>query len=182
MRKEPKALTFDEFADELLKEKQPRALVILAAAKIDTQLQSLLEKILLPKAAKPNETDELLESDNPLATLSAKTKICRRLGVLDPAMTGILDRLRAIRNQAAHWVTFGLSDAPLREQCRDLRDLIQSRKSYRLTVARFFGYTDLNEVESLQATLLTVAVLIEGVYQKVKRGAVGKAFKLPKLD
>ena len=41
MRKEPKELTFDEFADELLKEKQPRALVILAAAKIDTQLRAL---------------------------------------------------------------------------------------------------------------------------------------------
>jgi hypothetical protein len=182
MRKEPKGLTFDEFADELLKEKQPRALVILAAAKIDTQLQSLIEKILLPKAAKPKETDELLESDNPLATFSAKTKICLRLGVLDESIADVLNRLRAIRNQAAHWVTFGLSDAPLREQCKHLRNLIQRRRSYRLTVARFFGYTDLDEFESLQATLLTIAVLVESIFQKVKPGAAGKAFRLPKLD
>jgi hypothetical protein len=182
MRKEPKELTFDEFADELLKEKQPRALVILAAAKIDTQLRSLVERILLPKAAKIKEADELLEGDNPLATFSAKTKLCRRLGVIDDSVAVVLDRLRDIRNQGAHWITFGLLDAPLREQCKHLRSLIQSRRSYRLTVERFFVDTDLGEFEALQATLLTIAVLIESIHQNIKPGAAGKAFKLPKLN
>jgi hypothetical protein len=182
MRKEPKELTFDEFADELLKEKQPRALVILAAAKVDTQLRSVVEKILLPKAAKQKEADELLEGDNPLATFSAKTKLCRRLGIIDDSIAIVLDRLRDIRNQGAHWITFGLLDTPLRDQCRHLRTLIQNRRSYQLTVERFFVETDLNEFEALQATLLTVAVLIETINQNVKAGAAEKAFNLPKLN
>ena len=75
MRKEPKALDFDEFADELLRERQPRALVILAVAKIDTQLRDLIEKFLLTKSAKPNEADELLDR---LARLAASAPILFR--------------------------------------------------------------------------------------------------------
>lgn len=181
MRKEPKELTFDEFADELLKEKQPRALVILAAAKIDTQLRSVIEKILLPKL-KAKDPDELLEGDNPLATFSAKTKMCRRLGLIDDSIANALDRLRDVRNQAARWVTFGLADAPLRDQCKNLRSLIQSRRSYRLTVERFFVEPELDDFEALQATLLTVAVLLESVYENAKPKAAGNALKMPKLN
>jgi hypothetical protein len=182
MRKEPIELGFDEFADELLKEKQPRALVILAAAKIDTQLRSLVEKILLPKAAKPTESDELLEGDNPLSTFSARTKICHRLGLIDDSIANTLDRLRGIRNQAAHWVTFGLGDAPLRDQCKHFRDLIQGRRSYKLTVERFFVDTDLDDFAALQATLLTVAVLLESLHEHIKPSAAAKALKIPKLN
>lgn len=182
MRKEPKELTFDEFAEELLRERQPRALVILAAAKIDTQLQSLVEKALLPKAAKPNDADELLEGDNPLATFSARTKVCRRLGIIDESVAIALDRLRGIRNQAAHWVTFGLSDSPLREQCKNLHNSFALRRSYRLTAEKFFGTTELDDFEALQATLLTVSVLLESLLQKTKPGAASKGLKLPKLN
>ncbi len=182
MRKEPKELSFDEFADELLKETQPRALVILAAAKIDTQLRAVLEKILLPKGAKPSHSDELLEGDNPLATFSARTKICRRLGLIDEAVANILDRLRGVRNQAAHWVTFGVLDAPLRDQCKYLRDLVQNRRSYKLTVQRFFGDGVLDEFEALQATLLTIAVLLESIYEAVRPASAAKAFKIPRLN
>jgi len=121
-----------------LREKQPRALVILAAAKIDTQLRSLLEAFLLTKKAKPKDADELLDGENPLSTLSARTKICHRLGLIDSALADALDRLRDIRNQAAHWISFGVSDAPLRDQCKHLKSLIASRRSYKLTVDRFF--------------------------------------------
>ena len=39
--------------DELLAERQPRALVILASAQIDTQLRQLLEVFLWQKRSKP---------------------------------------------------------------------------------------------------------------------------------
>jgi len=182
MRKEPKALDFDEFADELLREKQPRALVILAAAKIDTQLRALVDKFLLTKSAKPKDQDELLEGENPLSTFSARIKICRRLGLIDGAIADALNRLRDIRNQAAHWISFGMSDAPLREQCKHLKSLVELRRSYKLTVDRFFFDIDMDEMETLQATLLTLSVLIETLHQTIESGTIGKVLKMPKLD
>jgi Domain of unknown function (DUF4145) len=182
MRKEPKELGFDEFADELLREKQPRALVILAAAKIDIQLRRLLEKFLLTKKTKLKEPDELLDSDNPLATFSARIKICQRLGLVDSELGGALNRLRDIRNQAAHWVSFGVADAPLRDQCRHLKSLLESRRSYKLTLERFFFDTDLGEIETLQATLLTLSVLLETNYESIRPAAIGELFKPVKFD
>src|SRR6266496_3387893 len=138
MRKEPKALDFDEFADELLREKQARALVILASAKIDTQLRSMIETFLLPKRAKLKDSDELLDADNPLATFSARIKMCYRLGLLNEELADALNRLRDIRNQAAHWISFGVAEVPLRDQCKHLRSLLHGRRSYQLTTERFF--------------------------------------------
>jgi hypothetical protein len=65
MRKEPKALDFDGFADEFLREKQSRALVILAAAKIDTQLRLRVEKFMLAKCAlsERQKSSVLVEKD-----------------------------------------------------------------------------------------------------------------------
>jgi len=182
MRKEPKALDFDEFADELLRERQPRALVILAAAKIDTQLRDLIEKFLLAKSAKPKEADELLDGDNPLSTFSARIKICRRLGLIDHAVADALNRLRDIRNQAAHWISFGIADAPLRDQCDHLKSLLESRKSYKLTIDRFFLDTDMAEMEMLQAALLTLSVLVETHHQAIEPATIGKIFKSSKLN
>jgi hypothetical protein len=143
MAKESKNLTFDEFADELLAETQPRALMILASAKIDIQLRSLIEVFLLPKNRKVNEPDELLDGENPLATFSARIKICHRAGLIDNRLSDALDKLRGLRNQAAHWVSFGITDAPLKDQLRHLHVLMASRRSYNLTVLRFFGETPL---------------------------------------
>src|SRR5262245_52021169 len=114
MRKEPRTLTFDEFADELMQERQPRALVILASAQIDYQIRSLLEEFLWPKASKPSAPDELFDGDNPLSSFSSRIKMCRRLGLLDDRLAGALHNLREIRNQAAHWISFGVADAPLK--------------------------------------------------------------------
>src|SRR5437773_1203134 len=104
MRKEPKTLTFDEFADELMQEPQPRALVILASAQIDYQVRGLLDDFLWPKAAKPKEADELLDGDNPLSSFSSRIKMCHRLGLMDDGLANALHKLRAVRNQAAHWI------------------------------------------------------------------------------
>jgi hypothetical protein len=159
---ESKSLSFDEFADELLAENQPRSLVILAAAKADQQLKSLIEAFLLPKNAKPNDQDELLDGDNPLGTFSSRIKFCRRAGLIDETLGKTLDKLRALRNQAAHWVSFGItSSSSLRDQLRHFRSEIEKRRSYKLTVSRFFGRAPLTPEEELQASLLTLTVLLE---------------------
>jgi len=142
-----------------MEEHQPRALVILASAQIDYQIKSLLEAFFWPRAAKKNDPDELLENDNPLSSFSSRIKICRRLGLLDDRLAEALHKLREIRNQAAHWLSFGVADAPLKDQLKHLKSLIVARRSYRLTVARFFSEPKLTEFESLQAVLLTLSVL-----------------------
>jgi len=56
MRTEPKTLGFDDFVDELLAEKQPRALVILACAKIDIQLRNLIENVSVAERCQSQRT------------------------------------------------------------------------------------------------------------------------------
>lgn len=182
MRKEPKSLTFDEFADELMQERQPRALVILASAQIDYQVRSLLEDFLWPKATKSNAQDELFDGDNPLSSFSSRIKICRRLGVLDDRIAGALNNLREVRNQAAHWISFGVAEAPLRDQLKHLQSLIVPRRSYRLTVTRFFSDPKLTDFESLQAVLLTLSVLIESIRTKISDRSLRKVQKPLRID
>jgi len=182
MHKEQKTLTFDEFADGLLRERQPRALVILASAQIDTQLRCLCEAFLFKKSAKIQDDDELLDGDNPLSTFSSRIKICSRLGLLDKALFDALNTLRNIRNQAAHWILFGPGDAPLRDQIRHLTSLIINRRSYRLTVSKFFHNGKLSELESLQAVLLTLCVLLESTRMIIPKISLAKVQKPLKLN
>lgn len=88
---------FDLFADELIAELNARPLIIVGASKADHLLLEVLCAFLLPKLAKPREQDELLEGDFPLATFSARIKICRRLGLIDETLYVALDRLRRLR-------------------------------------------------------------------------------------
>lgn len=111
MRKEPKSLTFDQFDDELLAERQSRALVILASAQIDTQLRKVIEGFLWQKRGKPKDPDELFDGDSPLSTFSSRIKVALRLGIIDERLADALDKLRDVRNQAAHWITFGVAAA-----------------------------------------------------------------------
>ncbi len=77
---------FDAFAEDLLSERSPRLLVIVGASKVDNLLLGILAAYLLPKRAKAKDQDELLEGDRPLATLSARIKICYRLGLIDESL------------------------------------------------------------------------------------------------
>ena len=175
MKKEPKVLDFDEFADELLAEKQPRALVILAAAKIDIQLRLLIETVFLPKCAKAADEDELLDGNSPLATFSSRIKVCRRLGLLDHRVWKVIDQLRDIRNHAAHWISFEIAQSP-RDLLRNLQSIVEEWESYKLTVKRFFPDSELNKYELLKATLLTLCVLIESIQcATAKEQCVSKA-------
>lgn len=182
MRKEAKTLAFDEFADGLLAERQPRALVILASAQIDTQLRNVLEAFFWQKAGKPKDPDELFDGESPLSTFSSRIKVSRRLGLVDDPLANALDKLREVRNQAAHWISFGVADAPLRDQLKHLRTLITPRRSYRLTVSKFFGSQQLTELESLQAVLLTLSVLLGSIHASMPERCLAKLQKPLTLD
>ncbi|CAE6724969.1 hypothetical protein [Candidatus Nitrotoga fabula] len=163
MAKETKKLSFDEFADELLVETQPRALIILASSQIDYLLRSILEQYLWPKSAKLKEEDELLDGDRPLGTFSSRIKLAKRVGIIDNELYDLLNKLREIRNIAAHWIVFGVSDSPLRENVKELRSRVAGRKSFKLTTNKYFLNEDLSNVESLQSVLLTICVIVASI-------------------
>lgn len=92
---------FPDFIGEFIKESD-RAAVILGAAKIDSLLGHILDKYLLPSTS---SNDDLLEGDSPLASFSARIKICHRLGLIDDHCAKLLNVFRRLRNGFAHEVT-----------------------------------------------------------------------------
>lgn len=97
----PRNSSFQAFMEEFVTESD-RAAVILGAAKVEFQLGQMLDTYLLPSTS---ASDDLLEGDAPLATFSAKIKICHRLGLIDNAFVKLLNTFRKLRNGFAHEVT-----------------------------------------------------------------------------
>jgi hypothetical protein len=157
---------FDGFAEDLLAERTARPLIIVGASKVDQLLFEILNLHLLPKLAKGQDQDELLEGDTPLATFSARIKMCYRLGLIDKKLCTALDKLRKLRNPSAHWIAFDITKSPMRELVADLHQHIASRHSFRLTKQRYFDGTQFNEIEELQCVLLTLCVLLEAIRKK----------------
>jgi hypothetical protein len=157
---------FDAFAEDLLGERVPRPLVIVGASKVDTLLFEILSSYLLPKRAKASDQDELLEGDRPLATFSARIKICYRLRLIDESLYLSLETLRALRNKSAHKITFDINKSPTREHVAELRKGVGDRKSFRLTKERYFDPDPLTKVRELQCLLLTLCVILEAIREK----------------
>mgnify|MGYP001563931742 CR=1 FL=1 len=98
---DPHKQSFNAFMNEFVTESD-RAAVVLGAAKIDSLLCGLLDKRLLPH---PASEDDLLEGDAPLATFSARIRVCYRLGLIDEQFTKLLHIFRRLRNAFAHEVS-----------------------------------------------------------------------------
>jgi hypothetical protein len=159
---------FDAFAEDLLAERSARPLIIVGASKIDQLFYEVLRGFLLPKIAKANQQDELLEGENPLGALSARIKICRRLGLIDETLCVALEQLRRIRNLCAHEVSFDHAKSPARDRLAEFKRLIVGRTSFGLTKDRYFDTTDLQPIEELQCLLLTLCVLLEATREKIR--------------
>jgi len=86
------------FVAEFENESQ-RAVVILGAAKLDTLLEALLIRVLVPS---PSGRDELFDTDRPLSTFSAKIELAYRLGLISGALSRAMHLIRKIRNDFAH--------------------------------------------------------------------------------
>jgi hypothetical protein len=160
---------FDVFAEDLLAERSVRPLIIIGASKTETLLFEMLNTFLLPKRVRPREQDELLEGDTPLATFSARIKVCHRLGLVDETLCATLELLRKIRNLCAHSVSFDHAKSPAREHLAEFKRRVGGRGSYQLTKDRYFDKADLEGIEELQCLLLTICVLLEAIQQKMKR-------------
>jgi len=166
MSTKPTVTLFDEFVDELLKERSARPLIIVGASKIDNLLFEILGLYFLPKRAKNKDVDELLEGDKPLGTFSARIKLCYRLGIIDESLCNALERLRTLRNPSAHSIAFDISKSPTKEHILELRKCVASRRSFALTQRRYFNQTTLTKTEELQCILLTLCVLLEAIKER----------------
>lgn len=117
-----------EFMTEFLRESD-RAAVVLAAAKLDTQLYQVLQHALLPCST---GEDELLGPDRPLGTFSARISVSHRLGLIDARLARALHLIRKIRNDFAHELSAAtLASGPNRNRVRDLIRPLQDQKLYR---------------------------------------------------
>ena len=157
---------FDAFAEDLLAERAPRSLVIVGASKVDNLLFEILSSHLLPKRAKEKDQDELLEGDRPLATFSARIKMCYRLGLIGESLYLSLEHLRSLRNPGAHSIAFDIGKSPTREHLAELHKGVAGRKSFCWTKERYFGPSPLNKTEELQCLLLTLCVILEATHEK----------------
>jgi hypothetical protein len=169
---------FDSFADELLRERSARPLVIVGASKIDDLLFDILTIYLLPKLSKSKDQDELLEGDRPLATFGARIKLCRRLALIDETLSCTLETLRRLRNKSAHSIAFDIAKSPVREHLAELRKQIACRRSFRLTQERYFDASPLKPIEEVQCLLLTLCVLLEAIRETTTTGDNGEALTI----
>jgi DNA-binding MltR family transcriptional regulator len=127
-----------------------RALVLIAAARLDTELENTLKSVLVRN---PNGQDNLFDPDRPLGSFSAKISLCHRLGIIDDEFHSALQVVRKIRNDFAHSVVFmALSDSPHKERIVELErwaslhplwpDAVSLMKPSRLSESsRSFGAT-----------------------------------------
>lgn len=76
-----------------------RAAVVLGAAKLDSLLELLLKRCLLPCSG---GKDDLLDTERPLGTFSARISVAYRLGLIDKDFEYSLQVIRKIRNSFAH--------------------------------------------------------------------------------
>ena len=90
---------FEAFYEEFVTDSD-RAAVVLGAAKID----SILACIVTARLVRPVDTksDELLSTNGPLGTMSAKIDMVFRLGLISKDFRRALHLIRKIRNTFAH--------------------------------------------------------------------------------
>lgn len=125
--------SFGDFMNEFISESD-RAAVILGASKIETLLGYILDKHLLPSTS---GTDDLLEGDSPLATFSARIKICHRLGLIDDHFAKLLNIFRKLRNGFAHEVTHSkLSSSAARDRVVAMADPFMKSEFFQTLVQK----------------------------------------------
>ena len=154
---------------DLLNEKSPRIIIIVGSSKIDDALADIIGKVLLPKSAKRNDQDELLEGDFPLSTFSARVKMLYRLGLIDNSFYKVIEKIRKIRNIGAHKLAFDIDSSPLREHVYDLYKLVEQRKSFLLTKERYFRDEPDTNINKLKCALLSVCVLLQVIKSKTHK-------------
>lgn len=161
--------------ESMLKESE-RAVVIVAAARLDAELEALLKHLLIPH---PGGTDPLFDGDRMLGTFSAKIGMAYRLGAIDNDIEHSLQILRKIRNDFAHQLDTESLSSPRQKQ--RLAILVR----WASTTHVFDGLmklertaeTTLEHAQFVCCTVILAATLHVGV-SLLTRVSVGKALSI----
>lgn len=136
-----------------------RAAVIVAAAQLDDQLRTLLERFLLPdrKAARTGDADSLLARDRPLGSFSSRIVAAQRCGLVDGELARSLDIIRDMRNAFAHLTTpADLNASPQRERVAQLCRPIPSPTFWASFIAEFGADTPANRFRAVVAVYMMI--------------------------
>ena len=151
-----------EFHDE-----SDRAVVVLAAAKLDEYLRIVISKRLI-STTKSSQEDDLLGSNRPISTFSSRIELAYRIGLIDSKTSRTLNLIRRLRNDFAHGppgMSLNLSPGAdrIREMFGDFDDLFQevnddislrsdSRGKFEFVVFALITFLDglVDEIEELK--------------------------------
>lgn len=144
-----------ELIRSLLDESE-RACVIVAAARLDVELERAFKKVLHHH---PGDTDPLFEGDRMLGTFSAKIAFAYRLGMIAPDLEHALQMVRKIRNDFAHQ----LDSEKLKSQRQKprLAHIVRSVEKSDLYCTCYKAFAEsAKSVEQLQFVICIVAMVI----------------------
>lgn len=161
---------FELFADELREEKSIRSVVIIGSSRIDSTLIEILSKVLIDKVSKVNESDELLEGDSGLGTLSSRIKAVFRLGMMDISFYKNLESLRKLRNICAHSLNLDFKQSSLKDKIQEIKKPILNYPQYDMLCKKYYGEDgSVGYLEELILAYLTICLLLEVILEGSKK-------------
>jgi len=153
-----------EFINEF-KGETDRAAVIVGAAKLDLIMYQILQRVLLPN---PSGTDDLLEGNSPLATLSAKIHMLYRLGIIDANLARLLHLVRRIRNDFAHETTgCDLGSGAYKNRVRELIAPVEKYEAFKKIQDRYFADSRGSSAD-FRTVLAILVTRLEGVCENTQ--------------
>ena len=159
-----------------LLDESERASVILAAARLDVDLERLLKHVLHHH---PGGSDPLFEGDRMLGTFSAKIAFAHRLGLIAPEFEHALQMVRKIRNDFAHQLESEQLNSP-RQKAR-LTEIVRIAEQSEIFQSGHKAFQHkARSPEHLQFVLCIVqmSVLLHSGLNVLSRVNVGRALKL----
>ena len=111
------------------KETDVRLMILIAASRIDDDLKSLLNSVMLHESG---GSDRLFGNDRPLGSFSSRIILAYRLGLIDRDFESFLQTLRKLRNDSAHASTpLDISIPPHIDRVRSLFQITESSPVYK---------------------------------------------------
>ncbi|WP_159069186.1 hypothetical protein [Burkholderia metallica] len=161
-----------------------RAAVVLAAARLDVELENAIKHVLMPF---PGGNDPLFDADRALGTFSAKILIAHRLGIISLEFEHALQILRKIRNDFAHQIeTSSLSNDPQRGRLETLYSKFKCSEKFRKVEQMVGGLEAVSatpEQRKLVACCSTMIAILGNSTPRLGRVNVGRPINVvPKED
>jgi hypothetical protein len=144
-----------EFARLFKDEANDRAMVIVGASFLDTQLEHIITNFLVDDE---KEINQLLRFDQPMGTFGSKTRMAYCLGLIGPVVRKDLTLIGKIRNKFAHSLDASFSNS-------DIESWVSSLEWHRISymkppdgaTARNLFSVGLNRVASHLSGIVSVA-------------------------